>query len=316
MLGYEIALFVQRAAVLRIEASRDHPDTIRIYIKPQESVASAVSGTPASSDSRESPSSAKATAAPSDRADVAATTRRSATGGTAGGAQNPAAVSRFRAEAETLRVDARHSPAVQAVRERTRSCESFPFNPNTVSVADLQRLGFTLKQAESIDAYRQKGGRFRRKEDFARSYVVADSVYERLAPFIRIPKLDINRADSAAFDALPGIGPYFAAKMVQERERLGTYRSTEQLMGIYNFSRERYDALRDLICCLPVEGATEFDLHTASEEQMRSHPYIRSYSLARSICLYRKYHPGFTVDDLLHEGIIDSTAAVRLKWLE
>lgn len=308
MLGYEIALFVQRAAVLRIEASRDHPDTVRIYIKPQESVAAAgtaagcVGQTPAGSSAGGSAVHAAGHAGASGSAVVHA-----------GPSGSDGALL---AEAETVRVDARHSPAVQAVRERTRPSESFPFNPNTVSVADLQRLGFTLKQAESIDAYRQKGGRFRRKEDFARSYVVADSVYERLAPFIRIPKLDINRADSAAFDALPGIGPYFAAKMVQERERLGTYRSTEQLMGIYNFSRERYDALRDLICCLPVEGATEFDLHTASEEQMRSHPYIRSYSLARSICLYRKYHPGFTVDDLLHEGIIDSTAAVRLKWLE
>lgn len=104
-----------------------------------------------------------------------------------------------------------------------RTYENFRFNPNVVSVNDLRRLGFSLKQAESIDNYRKKGGRFRRKEDFAKSYVVEDSVYRRLEKYIDIPLLDINRADSAEFDALPGIGGYFAAKMVEYRSRLGGY---------------------------------------------------------------------------------------------
>ncbi len=322
MLGYEIALFVQRAAVLKIEASRDHPDTVRIYLplggNPADGPAFAASSGRAeaavpSSYGTGKPAVDEKVSLGSVNANAVAAVLNVRSSANASDRNLPATGVR----AETLRVDARHSPAVQAVRERTRPCESFPFDPNTASVADLQRLGFTLKQAESIDAYRQKGGRFRRKEDFAKSYVVADSVYERLAPYIRIPRLDINRADSAAFDALPGIGGYFAAKMVQERERLGgAYRCTQQLMGIYNFGQERYEALRDLVCCNPVEGISAFDMHTATEEQMRAHPYIRSYSLARSICLYRTYHPGFTTEDLLRDGIIDSTAAVRLRWLE
>ena len=71
----------------------------------------------------------------------------------------------------------RHSAAAQSIRRANspRRYESFKFNPNTVSVDDLMRLGFSEKQAQSIDNYRRKGGRFRRKSDFARSYVVADS---------------------------------------------------------------------------------------------------------------------------------------------
>ena len=84
-----------------------------------------------------------------------------------------------------------------------RNVESFPFDPNTVSVEDLCRLGFSLKQAPSIDNYRRKGGRFRRKSDFAKSYVVSDSIYRRLEPYVDIPLVDLNEADSAAFDALP-----------------------------------------------------------------------------------------------------------------
>lgn len=148
---------------------------------------------------------------------------------------------------DTVRKNAQHHPIVKEQRNRTRRVETFRFDPNTVSIDELVRLGFSEKQAAVIDNYRKKGGRFRRKSDFAKSFVVSDSVYARLEAYIDIPLIDINVADSAAFDALPGIGPYFAAKMVEYRERIGGYRSTEQLLEIYNFGQDRYDALKDLI---------------------------------------------------------------------
>ena len=128
-----------------------------------------------------------------------------------------------------------------------RRVESFPFDPNTVSLEDLQRLGFSQKQAQSIINYRNAGGRFHRPADFAKSFVVADSVFRRLEPFIHIPRLDINAADSTAFDQLPGIGPYYAAKMVEYREELQGYTIPEQLLDIWNFGQERLDGLIDLI---------------------------------------------------------------------
>lgn len=144
-----------------------------------------------------------------------------------------------------------HSPAAERVyaARAQRKYESFRFDPNTVSVQDLVRLGFSERQAAAIDKYRTRGGRFHRREDFAKSFVVADSVYRRLENYIDIPLLDINKADSAAFDTLPGIGPYFASRMVAYREEIGGYTACEQLLEIYNFGKERYDALSDLICC-------------------------------------------------------------------
>ena len=71
--------------------------------------------------------------------------------------------------------------------------------------------------------YRNKGGKFRRKSDFARSFVVSDSIYKRLEPYIDIPLIDLNLADSAAFDSLPGIGGWFASKMLAYRKELGGY---------------------------------------------------------------------------------------------
>lgn len=229
ILGYQGAIFVHRAAELRIEANRDCPDTVYVYVSQPGAVPSA--------------GAERIGNAP---ADGTATGKTDAAGEAAAGSMD-----------ETRREERRyaeHTPTVEKVRDATRRVESFGFNPNTAGLEDLKRLGFSEKQAQSILNYRAKGGKFRRKEDFAKSFVVADSVYARLEPFIEIPLLDINLADSAAFDALPGIGPWFASKMVEYREKIGGYTSTEQLMDIGRFDSERYDALKDLITCGPRSG--------------------------------------------------------------
>ncbi|MBO7544989.1 MAG: helix-hairpin-helix domain-containing protein [Bacteroidales bacterium] len=212
---------------------------------------------------------------------------------------------------DTVRARAKRSEVAEKVLSQysPRRVESFRFNPNTVSVEDLQRLGFSEKQAASIDNYRQKGGVFHRKEDFSRSYVVADSVYQRLAPYISIPKLDINKADSAAFTTLPGIGKYFAGKMVEYRTRLGGYTYPEQLMEIYRFDREKYDGLKDLITC---SAPKPYPLWTLPEQDLAKHPYI-GWAAARAIVLYRNNTPPEqrSAEGIIKAGIIPEEYAGR-----
>ncbi len=268
ILGYQTAVFVHRAAVLRIEANRDRPDTVYVYGRD----------------------------IPLDAEDG------SGAAGPGGG----------NASRRVERVNSEHSRTVEQVRKATRRVENFRFNPNTVTEDELVRLGFSPKQAESIAKYRGKGGRFRRKSDFASSFVVADSVYERLEPYIDIPLLDINRADSASFDALPGIGGYFASRMVEYRGQLGGYSYPEQLMDIYRFDRERYDALADLIECSRPEP---FALWSLPEEGLARHPYIRSRAVARAIILFRENSPAdsLTVPALERAGILGHDDASKLS---
>ena len=208
-----------------------------------------------------------------------------------------------------IRKEAPHSAEARTVRESyaPRPVESFRFNPNTVSAEDLQRLGFSEKQVLAIVHYREKGGRFRRKEDFAKSFVVADSVYERLAPFIDIPRLDINRADSTELLALPGIGPYFAGKVVAYRQLLGGYSCPEQLLEIYHFDQEKYDGLKDLICC---SQPTPYPLWELPEEALAAHPHI-SREEAHGIVLYRRHHSPeeCTLEGLKKAGVLSEEHA-------
>ena len=281
VMGFQLALFVYKAAELRILANRDRPDTVYVCPGPAVSSPSLVS-TPSSVSI---PSGSFASSASGASVPSARTTRRNAV----------------------------HAPLAERIREEKprRQVESFRFDPNTVSVEDLQRLGFSPKQAASIDNYRSKGGRFRRKEDFAKSYVVADSVYRRLEAYIDIPLLDINRADSAAFDALPGIGGYFAAKMVAYRRQLGGYSCKEQLMEIYHFDRERFDGLKELIC---VGEAPAFRLWTLPADSLRLHPHIRSWQTARAIVLYRENNAkeALTLAGLKEAGILSEEQAEGL----
>ena len=270
VIGYQTALFVHKAAVMKVVAGRDHPDTVYIVRQAQSPEESPPSGEPE---------------------DGAAGERRS------------------------WLKEAPHEEAARqartAFRERRR-VENFVFDPNTVSVEDLQRLGFSLRQAQSIDKYRQAGGRFRRKADFAKSYVVDDSVYQRLAPYINIPRIDLNRADSALFETLPGIGKYFASKMVSYRERLGGYSYPEQLMDIYHFDREKYDGLRDLVIVNPAT-CTPFPLWTAPEQRLARHPYIGKYG-AHGIIVYRENTPrdSLSVRGIQKAGILPPEDADRL----
>lgn len=63
----------------------------------------------------------------------------------------------------------------------------FAFNPNTITIDSLQLLGLTQKQALTIIHYREKGGRFRKKEDFSKMYTVSPEKYLELEPYIVIP---------------------------------------------------------------------------------------------------------------------------------
>ncbi|MEG1692884.1 MAG: helix-hairpin-helix domain-containing protein, partial [Bacteroidales bacterium] len=63
----------------------------------------------------------------------------------------------------------------------------FKFNPNTITLDSIVLLGFSPKQAQSIVKYRDKGGRFRKREDFAKMYVVSEQKYEILKSWIEIP---------------------------------------------------------------------------------------------------------------------------------
>ena len=65
-----------------------------------------------------------------------------------------------------------------------------PFNPNTADSATFRQLGLPAWMARNILRYREKGGSFRRTEDFRKIYGLTEKQYNTLRPYIRIPATD------------------------------------------------------------------------------------------------------------------------------
>jgi DNA uptake protein ComE-like DNA-binding protein len=62
----------------------------------------------------------------------------------------------------------------------------FRFNPNTASLNELTQLGLSPRIAKTLVHYRERGGQFRRKEDFKKIYGVTDADYDRLKNYIEL----------------------------------------------------------------------------------------------------------------------------------
>ena len=58
--------------------------------------------------------------------------------------------------------------------------------------------------------------------------------------------VELNTADSATFETLPGIGPAFASRIIKYRTLLGGYLKAEQLKEIYGMPEETYDRIKPL----------------------------------------------------------------------
>lgn len=59
--------------------------------------------------------------------------------------------------------------------------------------------------------------------------------------------IDINAADAAALERLPGIGPATARKIVEHRTRSGPFRRPEDLLKVKGIGPKKFEQLRQFI---------------------------------------------------------------------
>lgn len=192
-----------------------------------------------------------------------------------------------------------------------------PFDPNTADSATLVRLGLHPRLARRICRYRAAGGRFRHARDLARIYGMDTAALRRLRPYIRMAaapganpsfrkprplekshyaytpypsrklprgrQLDLNAADSAELLRVPGVGPYFARRIVRYRQRLGGFVSPEQLREIPNLP----DSVQTWFRVTAEKAQSPLRLNTATFRELLRHPYL-NYEQVKAIVNYRE----------------------------
>jgi competence protein ComEA len=60
-------------------------------------------------------------------------------------------------------------------------------------------------------------------------------------------RVNLNTADSAALDTLPGVGPATAAKILAWRDEHGRFESVDDLLDVGGIGEAKLDAIRDLV---------------------------------------------------------------------
>ena len=63
-----------------------------------------------------------------------------------------------------------------------------PFDPNELNYQSARQLGLPARTAHTIENFLQKGGKFYKKEDLKKIYVLSDADYLRIEPYIQIPQ--------------------------------------------------------------------------------------------------------------------------------
>lgn len=63
--------------------------------------------------------------------------------------------------------------------------------------------------------------------------------------------LDINRATVEQLEALPGIGPVIACRIVEYREKHGRFKTVKDLLNVSGIGPKRLAAIKDFVICGP-----------------------------------------------------------------
>lgn len=215
------------------------------------------------------------------------------------------------------RGEERATPVYSHQSERRKQIDYFTFDPNGLPAEKWEELGFSAKQAAAIKNYEAKGGKFKRKEDVAKLYVVSEADYARLAPYIVIAVeaeskepvvtawksntservrevllVDINTADTSELKRLRGIGSVLASRTVKYREALGGFHAITQMGEVYGISPELFESLQPHLG-LANPTVQKININSLSEADLSKHPYI-SRKQAQLISNYRRQHGAYT----------------------
>ncbi len=189
-----------------------------------------------------------------------------------------------------------------------------PFDPNTADSGTFLSLGLPPWMAGNILRYRDKGGIFRKPEDFRKIYGLTEKQYHTLLPYITISAtevykakdttqlftrretrdslqyykypagtvIDLNQSDTTELKKIPGIGSAIARMIVGYRKQLGGFYEVEQLQDLHL-------SVDKLSPWFTVEkGHTRrMNLNKTGIERLKAHPYINFYQ-AKVIIEHRR----------------------------
>ena len=157
----------------------------------------------------------------------------------------------------------------------------FKFDPNTIDSANAIHLGIPLKQVKTLMHYREKGGRFYKKEDLLKLYGLDPLIAYQLIPFIELTSreskwgsnpdrdkgnnfksnfshsykyrmnngsaswtIDINEADASEWNDKTKLPMNIVHQIINYKNHLGGFTHPLQLKKVYGLADTAFQNLR------------------------------------------------------------------------
>jgi len=229
----------------------------------------------------------------------------------------------FSESAETPALESKKSPLKKTCKS---SYQFSQFNPNTVSVTQLSRMGFSPFVIVNWMKYREAGGFFNKVDDVEKIYGLDSLAMSEMQAFLcfgsanqqsevetavklqtnassgsvlsevkddftnserQMPRIDINHADTASLQLIKGIGPVFSQRIVGFRSLLGGFYSIDQLEEVYGIPPDLTESVRKYFIVNP-EDVRKLSVNSLSLRLLKAHPYISFYQ-AKEIVEYRRH---------------------------
>jgi competence protein ComEA len=213
-----------------------------------------------------------------------------------------------------------------------------PFDPNKATELDLLTLGLDNQVVKNLLKFREKNGRFYKKEDLKKIYGLSEIDFLRIKDYIQVDEnhsfteskdseqqtkfsstgsvielrsIDINKVNSAELLELRGIGRTFADRIINHREKLGGFASLEQVKEVYGIVDSTYNAIEPY---LKISTAIfrKISINTPHILDL-NHPYL-TRKQAQVIVRYRMNHGEFkNSEDLKKTGLLSNEVIEKLK---
>lgn len=227
--------------------------------------------------------------------------------------------------------------------ENSRDHSSYNTLLNQAGYQDLTTAGLAPRKAKQLLAFRKSIGGFKNWNQVFKTYAlnkddkqflranfqleeetdstleVADSMKNTQAEFDSNKDdtdnepilVDANRGSIEDLKRIPGIGPYYAKRIIQYRNALGGFHSKEQLLETYGIPDS---VKKNLIKYIIIKEAySMIQVNEWSVEELSKHPYI-SYKQAKRIVAYRTQHQGIkSIDELMKAALLDENILEKLQ---
>jgi competence protein ComEA len=215
---------------------------------------------------------------------------------------------------------------------KPNNLKPFYFNPNIVSESDLNKIGFNKRFIKAFLNYRSKGKKFHHLNDFRGVFGLKNEEFNAVKDFITFPEVktaleekkqneiikreeqimvDINSADTTTLMKLKGIGPSFARRIANYRNKLGGFYKKEQLMEVWGIDSALFKFIEPYV--IIGKNIRKIDLNKVEINQLKNHPYL-NYNSAQSIIQIRnRIGRYYSVEEIKKSVILKSETYEKLK---